>query len=101
VRHFVNRTVEQDALATLVHDAPAEGVVMVSTIDGTTEVGKSALAVHREHKLREQFPDGEIYLNLWRSELFALMMRDSDTTPRQGGSARDRRERGWTDGWFR
>src|SRR5437016_12544291 len=63
-RHFVNRAVEQDALTTLFNGPPAQGVVLISTIDGTAGVGKSTLAVHWAHQMRDRFPDGELYVNL-------------------------------------
>ena len=63
-RHFVNRSVEQDALSTVLGAAGGEGVVLLSTIDGTAGVGKSTLAVHWAHQRRDVFPDGELYVNL-------------------------------------
>ncbi|MEU6264332.1 ATP-binding protein [Saccharopolyspora shandongensis] len=63
-RHFVNRAVEQDMLTTLLAGARSDGVVLLSTIDGTAGVGKSTLAVHWAHRVRERFPDGELYVNL-------------------------------------
>ncbi|MGW5646618.1 ATP-binding protein [Saccharopolyspora sp. NPDC003752] len=62
VRHFVNRTVEQDALTTLLNGR--DRTVLVSTVDGLAGVGKSALVVQWAHQVREQFPDGELYVNL-------------------------------------
>ncbi|MEV0082518.1 NB-ARC domain-containing protein [Saccharopolyspora sp. NPDC050642] len=63
-RHFVNRAVEQDMLTTLLAGARSDGAVLLSTIDGTAGVGKSTLAVHWAHRVRERFPDGELYVNL-------------------------------------
>lgn len=63
-RHFVNRAVEQDVLTTLLNSANAEGILLISTIDGTAGVGKSSLAVHWAHQRRDDFPDGELYVNL-------------------------------------
>ena len=63
-RHFVNRSVEQDALSTVLGASGGEGVVLLSTIDGTAGVGKSTLAVHWAHQRRDLFPDGELYVNL-------------------------------------
>ncbi|MGW3467104.1 ATP-binding protein [Saccharopolyspora sp. NPDC000995] len=63
-RHFVNRAVEQDMLTTLLAGARGDGVVLLSTIDGTAGVGKSTLAVHWAHRMRDRFPDGELYVNL-------------------------------------
>ncbi|WP_246025345.1 ATP-binding protein [Saccharopolyspora antimicrobica] len=64
VRHFINRTVEQDALTTLLKGAGNDHTVLVSTIDGLAGVGKSTLVVQWAHQVREQFPDGELYVNL-------------------------------------
>ncbi|MEU6264244.1 ATP-binding protein [Saccharopolyspora shandongensis] len=63
-RHFVNRAVEQDALTTLLGGAKTEGFVLISTVDGIAGVGKSTLAVHWAHGMRDRFPDGELYVNL-------------------------------------
>lgn len=63
-RHFVNRAVEQDTLTTLLAGVPSDGVVLLSTIDGTAGVGKSTFAVHWAHRMRGRFPDGELYVNL-------------------------------------
>ncbi|TDD55648.1 NB-ARC domain-containing protein [Saccharopolyspora elongata] len=64
VRYFINRAVEQDALTTLLKGAGSDHTVLVSTIDGLAGVGKSTLVVQWAHQEREQFADGELYVNL-------------------------------------
>ncbi|TVT61599.1 tetratricopeptide repeat protein [Amycolatopsis rhizosphaerae] len=41
--------------------APAKGTVLVT---GGAGVGKTTLAVHWAHQIRERFPDGQLYMNL-------------------------------------
>jgi DNA-binding SARP family transcriptional activator/tetratricopeptide (TPR) repeat protein len=65
VRHFAGRVRELDTLSGLLDQtAPAAGMVVISAIDGTAGIGKTALAVHWAHQHADRFPDGQLYVNL-------------------------------------
>jgi DNA-binding SARP family transcriptional activator len=63
--HFAGRSAELQALTRLVNGgADAGGTVMISAISGTAGVGKSTLAVYWGHQVADEFPDGQLYVNL-------------------------------------
>ncbi|MCX4587458.1 tetratricopeptide repeat protein [Streptomyces sp. NBC_01481] len=64
--HFTGRAAELARLEAILatSDASAQPTVVVSALAGAAGVGKTALAVHWAHTLRERFPDGDLYINL-------------------------------------
>jgi tetratricopeptide (TPR) repeat protein/transcriptional regulator with XRE-family HTH domain len=65
-RHFVGRAGALAALGELLDEAgrKTQGTLIISAIDGTAGVGKTALALHWSHHVADSFPDGQLYVNL-------------------------------------
>lgn len=67
VAAFTGRELEIARLDHLLNSgarAPAPTSVVISAVEGTAGVGKTALAVHWAHRVRSAFPDGQLYVNL-------------------------------------
>jgi DNA-binding SARP family transcriptional activator/Tfp pilus assembly protein PilF len=66
VAGFVGRAAELAALTELLDRSGDQvpGVTVISAIDGTAGVGKTALAVHWAYQVAGRFPDGQLYVNL-------------------------------------
>jgi DNA-binding SARP family transcriptional activator/tetratricopeptide (TPR) repeat protein len=68
-------------------DSP--GAVVVAAVIGAGGLGKTTLAVHAAHRLRAQFPDGQLYANLHGalptaaspSDVLARFLRDLGADP--------------------
>ncbi|MCY9783128.1 tetratricopeptide repeat protein [Nocardiopsis sp. EMB25] len=68
VRGFVNRTGELDILSTHTRagagDSDEGSAAAIHVIAGTAGVGKTALALRWAHRVRNHFPDGQLYVDL-------------------------------------
>ncbi|MFN2496415.1 MAG: hypothetical protein ABR608_10990 [Pseudonocardiaceae bacterium] len=63
--HFVGRAGELRQLSTLLGITTEDGAtVVISAVSGTAGVGKTALALRWAHRVRGEFPDGQLYVNL-------------------------------------
>ncbi|WUC16651.1 tetratricopeptide repeat protein [Streptomyces sp. NBC_00564] len=93
--HFTGRSDVQEALRPVLdadHGHHTTGP-RVAVISGMAGVGKSALALHVAHGLRERFPDGQLYFNLHGAtpgmtpltpgQALAALLRDLGTEPRR------------------
>jgi tetratricopeptide (TPR) repeat protein/transcriptional regulator with XRE-family HTH domain len=65
IASFLGREEELHVLAAAAAScADSSGVVAVHAIDGMAGIGKTTFAVHAAHRLKPQFPDGQIFLPL-------------------------------------
>ncbi|AYN40123.1 transcriptional regulator [Streptomyces dangxiongensis] len=89
--HFTGRAEVCRALRHALTEPPAPAPA-VAVISGMAGVGKSALALHVAHELRERFADGQLYVNLHgatpgvtpltAAQALAALLRDLGAEPR-------------------
>ncbi len=69
IPNFTGREAELAELrAVVMEHSPREAAVIISVIAGMGGVGKTALALHLAHELTPQFPDAQLYVNLYGYE---------------------------------
>jgi tetratricopeptide (TPR) repeat protein len=80
VADFTGRVEQIGQLRSLLDPATrrGSGTVVISALAGKGGVGKTALATHVAHLLREEFPDGQLYVNLRGAEAAEHVRRPSD-----------------------
>ena len=62
---FAGRETELDALTEMLEESiGVGGTVVISAVDGTAGIGKTAVAVYWAHRVADRFPDGQLYVNL-------------------------------------
>ena len=69
VTGFAGRDAELASLDAILPEPAANGIesprtVVISAIAGTAGAGKTTLALHWAHRVRDHFPDGQLYVNL-------------------------------------
>lgn len=91
LRDFTGRSTEMKWLVkALTTERGTNNAVVISAISGQGGVGKTALALHVSHLLAEQFPHGQIYVNLRGPEAEVLepgqvlgqLLRELGVSPR-------------------
>ncbi|MFE9677337.1 BTAD domain-containing putative transcriptional regulator [Streptomyces sp. NPDC006259] len=90
--HFTGRTDVLRSLHRTLTGEPPVGAGPLAVVSGMAGVGKSALALHVAHAMKERFPDGQLYINLHGAtpgmtpltagQALAALLRDLGTDPR-------------------
>ncbi len=70
ILHFVGRETQLEQIGKAITETPAQNFFCLTGMGG---VGKTALAIHLAHRLRNNFPDGILWANLAASEPLAIL----------------------------
>jgi DNA-binding SARP family transcriptional activator/Tfp pilus assembly protein PilF/DNA-binding XRE family transcriptional regulator len=81
VTGFAGREAQIEALDALIPQGDQNTAVVIVTIEGIAGVGKTALAVHWAHRVRNRYPDGQLYVDL-RGYATGAPMRPLDALSR-------------------
>jgi hypothetical protein len=76
---FVGRNAELGVLNELAGQAGSSAAtVVISAVDGTAGIGKTALALYWAHEAADNFPDGQLYLDLRGFDAGGLTLTSAD-----------------------
>jgi len=75
---FTGRRNELAQTLTLLSGSGPANTVVISAIGGMAGIGKTTLAVHWAHQVADQYPDGQLYVNLRGFAASGQVMQPSD-----------------------
>ena len=84
IRDFTGRELHVEQLCTLLSPDENPGAVPVALVAGAGGLGKTTLAIHAAHRIRSEYPDGQLYVDLLgagsrplsAAEVLARFLRD-------------------------
>jgi transcriptional regulator with XRE-family HTH domain/tetratricopeptide (TPR) repeat protein len=78
VSGFTGRDRELQELDRLLAPAEEPARLGIAVVSGTAGVGKTALAVYWAHRVRDEFPDGQLYVNLRGFDPVGLLLEPAE-----------------------
>ena len=64
IRDFTGRDLHVEQLCELLSPDENQGAVPVALVAGAGGLGKTTLAIHAAHRMRSEYPDGQLYVDL-------------------------------------